>query len=129
MLVQQVCRQIQVFFGTGFMVADIRQDEMVAGVGDRVKILDRTPASWSTQAQTILPSTQSSPAAFLGLTALITWCSQQLTYFQSKRFLICKISKDVAKDKIALTKFTINSLRSVNPENIFSCLISKWLYT
>lgn len=43
--------------GTRMLVADFRQDGMIACVSDRLNILVRTPKSWSTRALNTSPST------------------------------------------------------------------------
>ncbi|XP_016382121.1 uncharacterized protein LOC107719253 [Sinocyclocheilus rhinocerous] len=67
-----------VFFGSGIIAADFRQDGMVAVDRDMLKIFVKTAESWSAHSLSALPVTPCGPAAFLGLTALstlLTLCS------------------------------------------------------
>ncbi|MEQ2287203.1 hypothetical protein AMECASPLE_010038 [Ameca splendens] len=54
------------------MMEDFRRSGMEHWVRDWLKMLVKTPASWSPQSLSTLPVTQSGPAAFWGFTALRT---------------------------------------------------------
>ena len=70
------------FLRTRMMVADFRQNVMVASVRERLKIFVMTTASWLAQALSTLPVLPSGPAAFLVFTHLSTHlisCSCRVT--------------------------------------------------
>ena len=54
------------------MMADFQQDGTMAWVREMLKISVRIPISWSAQALSTFPGTQSGPAAFLWFTSLST---------------------------------------------------------
>lgn len=64
--------------GSGTIVADFRQGGMMDWESEVLKMLVKTPASWSAHSLRTLPVTPSGPAAFLGFTACrtaLTSCS------------------------------------------------------
>ena len=78
------------------MVEDFKQDGTVDWESDWLKILVKTPTSWSTQSFSKRPQMPSGPAAFHGLTARgvhLTSCSS------SVRMMLhagCSVAADLA---------------------------------
>lgn len=61
-----------VLFDSWIIVADFRQEDIVAVDRFRLKIFVKTAVSWSAHSLSTLSVTLSEPGAFLGLTALST---------------------------------------------------------
>ena len=118
-----------VFLGSGTIVADFRHGGMKDWDSDSLKILVKTPASWSAHSLRTLLVTPSGPAAFPGFTALsvhLTSCSctvrLELLQFSGRAVAaLCPFTSKRAK------KWFSSSASLASPSVVAVLLDLKWV--